>query len=183
MKISKKFSEALSVYQEINENNPHYDEANQQSLHIVMQYLNFIDGSNQSLSPEEKRQYQEAEFKFLLRSNKQFSNQTTIDQHYHQLSGGNDLNPTIRNVSCNEETLLSLATQTASLRNDNHQLKQKNVEQLAKIEELNRQIDQLKKDKNSTSIYSNAFFNSFQEKNNPSDEGSKDLSFGYKSNF
>jgi tetratricopeptide (TPR) repeat protein len=159
----QKFSEAISIYQEIDKNNPHYYEANQQSACIVMQYLSAIDQSKQQLSQQEKRQNQEAEFKFLLRGNNHSCNQPIIDQHYHQLCGGSDLNPTIKNVGCNEETLISLASQTSVLKNENHQLQQKNIEQLAKIEELNNQIEQLKRSTRSTSNHSNAFFDSPQK--------------------
>lgn len=121
------YNEAISIYQEIDKNNLHYYEANYQAAHIIMSYL-CIDSE---LSAEDKEQYNIASFRFMLRANYECKNQQWLDQMYHELSGGNDLNPTVQNINADDETLIKLAEQTKNLRNQNKALKEK----IARLEE------------------------------------------------
>lgn len=148
-----KFPEALNIYQEIPQDNPHYKEANLRALDIIIQYQT---NSNEILPTQEKRELEESKVKFMLRSNTGQYTQDLLDQHYYQLSGGNDLSPSVKNIKCDEDTLINLSRDAYSLREENRNLQERNIKLEQKIALLE---DQLKKSKNNESTYPKTFFN------------------------
>ena len=105
-------NEALSFFQEINKENPHYTEANYRCAHLCM------SGEMNDLSEDSQKEHLETVVRFMLRANQYGQYQEELDQFYYQLCGGNDFQPTIKNIRLEESTFIALARDIAKLRKE-----------------------------------------------------------------
>jgi hypothetical protein len=67
--VNKDFKEALDVYQEINESNPHFKESAVRSDSIISEVLSLNEQGQYELTEEEKRSFIKVRFRFALQAN------------------------------------------------------------------------------------------------------------------
>ena len=105
-----KYSEAINVYQEITQENPHYQEAHIRSVDILIRY----ELAHPNMPHEEKINHLDNKIRFLLRAGN-LGNQQLLDRLFSERCAYSSLTPLISNVKTDEDTLLALANHTASL--------------------------------------------------------------------
>jgi len=123
------YMHAISLYQEIDRASPHHQAANENALSIIKTALSEAESGSTPLTPEEKRQYLEFQFRFTIEVGQE---QSTIDGLCHTLGGGKGMSPTVTNVGVNSiQTYIDLANQTRALRDEIASLKDQNARLMA----------------------------------------------------
>jgi tetratricopeptide (TPR) repeat protein len=119
---NKKYEDALICYQAIPTDNPNHNIAYFKAGNIKL----YFGGSNPSLTLQEQRKYQEDSFTLFLSSAAagDEDSQKLTDQIFNTLCGGPNLYPEITGVQPNVETLILLARQIFTLKQENAALRQ-----------------------------------------------------------
>lgn len=106
----EKYSEAMELYQEIPPENPNYSEANNRAADILFHYVR----SCPSMEQEEQMKHLKSIIRFMLRAGNE-ENQQLLDRRFSELCASKFSTPLISDVKVDENTLLALASHTASL--------------------------------------------------------------------
>lgn len=139
----KDLKKAIACYQQVPKTNPHFQNSNAKILEI----LNILFNQTQQISfltTEELKNYQELKLRCKLNLINDEQSQQNFDHYYHQLSGGLiDSPPIIKNVGANSMTLMALAEQTKTLKNEKSSLNEELAFAHLQIAQLEIQVTKL----------------------------------------